>query len=101
MRSEPGAVATGFLRKHRRLKIQNKPLATASGSDFILQHGISELCEMKTLPEVGLRKIDLDYRTSRKTDEFGNRFRYKAKVRDAQDAQLGRWAWDVYLVLQH
>ena len=64
-------------------------------------NGISESCELKTLPEVGLRKIDLDYRTSRRTDEFGNQFRYKAKVRDAQDAQLGRWAWDVYLVLQH
>jgi hypothetical protein len=63
-------------------------------------NGISESCEMKTLPEVGLRKIDLDYRTSRRTDEFGNRFRYRAKVKDAQDAQLGRWAWDVYLVVQ-
>ncbi len=63
-------------------------------------NGISESCELKTLPEVGLRKIDLDYRASRRTDEFGNRFRYKTKVRDAQDAQLGRWAWDVYLVLQ-
>jgi hypothetical protein len=50
---------------------------------------------------VGLRKIDLDYRASRRTDEFGNQFRYKTKVRDAQDAQLGRWAWDVFLVLQH
>jgi hypothetical protein len=64
-------------------------------------NGSSESCELKTLPEVGLRKIDLDYRSSRRTDEFGNQFRYKAKVRDAQDAQLGRWAWDVYLVLQH
>ena len=64
-------------------------------------NGVSESCEMKTLPEVGLRKIDLDYRSSRRTDEFGNQFRYRTKVRDAQDAQLGRWAWDVYLVLQH
>jgi hypothetical protein len=64
-------------------------------------NGISETCELKTLPEAGLRKIDLDYRTSRRTDEFGNQFKYKAKVRDAQDAQLGRWAWDVFLVVQH
>lgn len=63
-------------------------------------NGISESCEMKTLPEAGLRKIDLDYRRSRRTDEFGNQFRYKTKVRDEQDAQLGRWAWDVYLVVQ-
>ena len=64
-------------------------------------NGVSESCEMKTLPEAGLRKIDLDYRSSRRTDEFGNQFRYRTKVRDAQDAQLGRWAWDVYLMLQH
>jgi hypothetical protein len=86
--------------KTQNPKPKTKPLATASGSDFIPTTASSESCEMKTLPEVGLRKIDLDYRSSRRTDEFGNEFRYKAKVRDAQDAQLGRWAWDVFLVLQ-
>ena len=52
--------------------------------------------ELFTLPDLGLRKIDLDYRQSRRVDEFGNQFKYRAKVRDAQDAQLGRWAWDVF-----
>ena len=63
-------------------------------------NGVSDSGEVFTLPQLGLRKIDLDYKKSRRTDEFGNRFRYKAKVRDAQDAQLGRWAWDVFLVTQ-
>lgn len=63
-------------------------------------NGISESCEMFTLPALGLRKIDLDYKRSRRMDEFGNQFRYRAKVKDSQDAQLGRWAWDVYLVTQ-
>jgi hypothetical protein len=63
-------------------------------------NGISEANELKTLTGLGLAKIDLDYQESRRTDEFGNRFRYKAKVRDTQDAQLGRWAWDVYLVVK-
>ncbi len=63
-------------------------------------NGISESTELFTLPQLGLRKIDLDYRESRRTDEYGNRFKYRAKVRDAQDAQLGRWAWDVFLVKQ-
>ena len=60
--------------------------------------GISEASELHTLVDSGLRKIELDYRESRKTDEFGNQFKYRAKVKDAQGAQLGRWAWDVFLL---
>lgn len=63
-------------------------------------NGVSEASELKTLSQLGLAKIDLDYRESRRTDEHGNRFRFKTRVRDTQDAQLGRWAWDVYLVTE-
>ncbi|MCA1633750.1 MAG: hypothetical protein LC802_08535, partial [Acidobacteria bacterium] len=61
-------------------------------------NGFSEAGKLHTLRDLGLKSIALDYKESKRVDEYGNRFRYRAKVRDTRDAQLGRWAWDVFLV---
>jgi hypothetical protein len=46
-------------------------------------------------------KIELEYRESKKRDAHGNRFKYRAKVKDKNDAQIGRWAWDVFLQFEN
>lgn len=61
-------------------------------------NGTSEPSELHSLRDLGLKLLDLDYKRSNRTDQFGNQFRYRAKVKDTHDAQLGRWAWDVFLL---
>lgn len=61
-------------------------------------NGISEQSELFTLPELDIKSIELKYRISKKTDEHGNIFRYRAKVWDSKKNKTGRWAWDVFLV---
>ena len=63
-------------------------------------NGISEVAELVSLQSVRLKAIDLDYKLSKKTDEYGNQFLYRAKVDGEHDSRVSGWAWDVILRAQ-
>lgn len=61
-------------------------------------NGISDPLELHELQQLGIATLYFDYKLSKRVDQYGNEFRYRAKVKDIHAAHLGRWAWDVYLM---
>jgi hypothetical protein len=55
-------------------------------------NGVSEPSELYSLTDVHVDSISLDFKESRRTDRYGNQFRYRAKVNER------RWAYDVFFV---
>jgi hypothetical protein len=64
--------------------------------------GVSRAEELHTLTEMGVFSISLDYSLSRRTDKFGNVFRYKAKINQGVngDSDVGKKIYDVFFVTQ-
>jgi len=69
--------------------------------------GVCQPEELHRLQEFGIYSLALNFEESRRQDEFGNLFRYKAKVNpgerhdprdDTTAGHPGRWAYDVFFV---
>ena len=64
--------------------------------------GISQPNELHSLPSLGVYSLALKYTESGRTDQFGNRFEYKAAVNPLQregTSADGRMAYDVFFAI--
>jgi len=71
--------------------------------------GVCQPEELHRLPEFGVYSLALNFVESRRKDEFGNLFRYRAQINPGERKDIrdqtpsgnpGRWAYDVFFVIK-
>ena len=62
---------------------------------FSNQDGKVVAGKLSTLPQLGIKAIYLNYRTTTTTDRYGNQFRYQARV-VSTNPHAGKYAYDVF-----
>lgn len=62
----------------------------------VTHNGHSGAAELHSLASLGVEAISLDYKEAKKTDEYGNKFQFRAKI---YGGQAGKWAWDIFPVM--
>ncbi len=60
-------------------------------------NGISEPDELHTLVSLNVTALELEFKESRRVDQYGNEFKYRGRVIGTTNGSIGRWAWDVFL----
>ena len=70
----------------------------ANGVSFDLNSDGTKEKLLWTAVQTDETAIECDYKEARRRDQYGNQFRYRAKVQDMRNTQISRWAWDVFLV---
>ena len=61
-------------------------------------NGISEVSELHTISEVGIKTLELKLQVLQKTRSVRKQFPLSSKDLGLKGAQFGRWAWDVFLL---
>ncbi|HYO12944.1 MAG TPA: hypothetical protein VE685_07115, partial [Thermoanaerobaculia bacterium] len=63
--------------------------------------GVSQPEELRSLAEAGIRRIDLDYKRSHRTDRYGNQFRFLGRAWKTNRHGVERpvLTWDVFFVV--